>query len=258
MFMIDMHLDAAKLMRFAQMQGHPLSSDEDFGYMSHAWMLAAFGSLAPKPFRILERRDGLHLLGYAEYSASALCEHARHFAEPAASEVCQWDAIASKSMPETWEKGRRLGFEVRACPVSRKGKERDVFLSALEHAKALGERVPQREKVYADWLVQRMKGATKPGGDFIDPTGNSEEPVVELLPAGISIVGLRRIKLLRSTKGASPNRRKSIERPDVLFSGEFRIRRTEAFVNLLRRGIGRHRAFGFGMLLLRPPAEHLS
>ena len=28
-----------------------------------------------------------------------------------------------------------------------------------------------------------------------------------------------------------------------------------AFAELLKRGVGRHRAYGYGMLLLRPPAR---
>jgi len=32
------------------------------------------------------------------------------------------------------------------------------------------------------------------------------------------------------------------------------VRDPTGFAALLARGVGRHRAFGFGMLLLRPPA----
>jgi CRISPR system Cascade subunit CasE len=252
MFMIDMQLDAAKLMRFAHMQGHPLASDEDFGYAAHAWLAAALGDLAPQPFRLFERRDGLHLLGYAQHAASALCEHARDFAEPVAAEVCYWAEVAGKSMPDAWIEGRRLGFEIRACPVSRKERERDVFLSALDRAKAGGTTPSLREKVYLDWLAQRMRAATAPGGDFIDVKGEGHGPAVELLPGWVSVVGFRRVKVLRRGKGRGHSNKRAIERPDVIFSGTLAIRNSQEFGDLLKRGVGRHRAFGFGMLLLRP------
>jgi CRISPR system Cascade subunit CasE len=34
--------------------------------------------------------------------------------------------------------------------------------------------------------------------------------------------------------------------------GALEVRNSEAFANLLARGVGRHVAFGFGMLLMRP------
>jgi CRISPR system Cascade subunit CasE len=255
MFMIDMHLDSAKLMRFAHMQGHPLALDEDFGYVAHAWLAATLGDLAPQPFRLFERRDGLHLHGYARYGAREICDHAHTFAEPVAMEVCHWASVAGKSMPDIWTNGRRLGFEIRACPVSRKERERDVFLSALDRAKASGITPPSRDKVYLDWLVQRMRAATESDGDFVDVRGESHEPIVEFLPSQISIVGFRRVKVLRRDRGRGHSNKRGIERPDVIFSGELFIRDSKEFSELLKRGVGRHRAFGFGMLLLRPPAR---
>jgi CRISPR system Cascade subunit CasE len=43
------------------------------------------------------------------------------------------------------------------------------------------------------------------------------------------------------------------EKPDVTLRGRLSITDSAAFADLLRRGVGRHKAFGFGMLLLRPP-----
>ena len=41
-------------------------------------------------------------------------------------------------------------------------------------------------------------------------------------------------------------------RPDVTFRGTLQVTDPDRFHALLARGVGRHRAFGFGMLLLRP------
>ncbi|MEE8524028.1 MAG: type I-E CRISPR-associated protein Cas6/Cse3/CasE [Thermoanaerobaculia bacterium] len=53
----------------------------------------------------------------------------------------------------------------------------------------------------------------------------------------------------RQTPGAVP------ERPDALLTGTLEVTDPDAFATLLARGVGRHRAFGFGMLLLRPPGS---
>jgi CRISPR system Cascade subunit CasE len=39
-----------------------------------------------------------------------------------------------------------------------------------------------------------------------------------------------------------------------LLRGELTVADPDAFSALLARGVGRHRAFGYGMLLLRPPS----
>jgi CRISPR system Cascade subunit CasE len=43
------------------------------------------------------------------------------------------------------------------------------------------------------------------------------------------------------------------EGPDATMSGTLRIDDPSAFASALSHGIGRHRTFGFGMLLLAPP-----
>jgi CRISPR system Cascade subunit CasE len=43
-----------------------------------------------------------------------------------------------------------------------------------------------------------------------------------------------------------------IERPVARITGTLQVETADAFAHLIARGIGRHRAFGFGMLLLRP------
>ena len=43
-----------------------------------------------------------------------------------------------------------------------------------------------------------------------------------------------------------------VQRPQALFVAEAAIAQPQRFGELLARGIGRHRAFGFGMVLLAP------
>ena len=112
MYMIDLPLDAARLMRFTHRQGHRLTAGEDFGYAAHAWLAATLGEQAPKPFRLLENRQGLRMLGYANQSIEALTDHAHVFAEPDALSVCTWSDAAGKSMPDSWQQGSAMSISL--------------------------------------------------------------------------------------------------------------------------------------------------
>lgn len=242
MFMIDLPLDAAALTRFAWRQGHVGGrnpSDEDFGYAAHAWLAAALGEQAPRPFRLMETRAGLRLLGYAAADVASLAQHARDFALPDALAVCDWSAAAGKEMPATWAAGRRLGFEVRACPILRGERERDAYLVEVDQAKAAGREPASRTQVYAHWLLLQFE------------RDGAAQAVAETL----NVIGFRRVLALRQTRSGQGQRRQGVERPDALMTGELVVGDPDAFARLLARGIGRHRAFGFGMLLLRPPGR---
>jgi len=231
--MLRMDLDGAALIRFAAAQGLARHDDDGFGYTLHAWLTAMFGDLAPKPFYLQSARDKYPatLLGYAQADQTRLMEHAVAFADPLALTVLRPDSLASKPMPSAWRAGQRLRLDVLACPMTRKdGIEKDVYLRALER---LGEATPPRADVYRDWLKRQLQGA------------------VELLD--VRIDGLARVRMSRRAAAPGGGRRfVQIERPQALFSALANIRDPAAFAQILRRGVGRHRAFGFGMLLLKP------
>lgn len=221
-------LHVPRLLRFAADHGIA-PEDETLGYTLHAWFAALFGAGAPKPFRHFERRA--EVLAYAQSDAAALLEQAQACASPQAWAALDVDAVASKPMPATWRAGQRFRLEVLTCPVSRKGdEEKDVFLRALDR---LGDDAPPRAEVYREWLVAQLGAAVR-----IDQ--------IELL--GMSA----RVRLLRRARNAG-SRLRVIERPQALFGVDAVIADPVCFQDLLVRGVGRHRAFGFGMVLLSPP-----
>ena len=239
MYMIDLPIDPARLIRFVHRQGHGKLADDDFSYAAHAWLAATLGELAPKPFRLMENRHGLRMLGYTQLPIDALRDHAQTFAEPDALNVCEWKAAAGKLMPDDWKVGQRLGFEVRACPISRAERERDVYLVAVSRAQEAGTEAPSRPQVYLEWLVRQL----------------IKEDAVQIRPETIDMIGFQRVRSQRLSRGPERLKPCAVERPDALFAGEMTVENPEAFVRLLARGVGRHRAFGFGMLLLRPPRQ---
>jgi len=233
LYMVELRLDSAALIRFAQNQGLNTHKDEDLGYVTHAWLRDMFGDLAPKPFRLLQDRRNLkptRLLGFSTHDGERLKEYAQTYALPLAAQVCsQSDGVATKPMPETWTVGRKLGFELLACPISRLGRnEDDVYRRHVRQCEENTQTPEARATIYRHWLENQLAQA-----------GVLED---------FSLGGFRVTRLLR--KGGDA--RRDFLAPQALFTGVVKVRDGAAFNALLARGVGRHRAFGFGMLLLRP------
>lgn len=228
LYLLRIPVHVPRLLRFAADHGITYE-DETLGYTLHSWLTAVFGPLAPKPFRYFERRH--EVLGYTAADAATLLAHAQAFATPQAWAALDTDGVASKPMPHTWRTGQRLRLEVLTCPVSRQGEEeKDLYLRALDR---LGDAAPPRAEVYRAWFMRQWEGAAQ-----LDHT--------ELL--GLTA----RSRLVRRARNGG-NRLRIVERPQALFSAEATIIDVGQFCALLARGIGRHRAFGFGMILLGPP-----
>jgi CRISPR system Cascade subunit CasE len=231
--MVRMDLLPIALMRFAAVHGLTKVDDDGHGYALHSWLAAMFGAVAPKPFRLLSSvREGGHtVLGYVSQSHEALLDHAQAFADPLAFAALVPGTLASKPMPAAWRPGLRLRVEVLACPTSRMdSEEKEVYLRTIDR---LGESAPSREQVYREWFARQVA------------------PAVEL--TGMRLQGFARVKLARRSQMPEGGRRLlSMERPRALLAADATVRDGDRFADLLRRGVGRHRAFGFGMLLLRP------
>jgi CRISPR system Cascade subunit CasE len=230
--LVRVKVNPPALMRFAAEQGLLRHEDDGYGYTVHAWLAAMFGAHAPKPFRFFESR--CEILGYGRVAAETMADHARAFASPVAFGALQQEGLASKPMREHWKAGERLCVDVLVCPASRKeGKEKDVFLRALDR---LGDSAPSRGEVYVDWLGRQW----------------GEAVAVE----HVELLGFGRRRLLRRNQrhghdGARVARR--LERPFAEFRAVVSVAEPRAFQTLLQRGLGRHRSFGFGMMLLSPP-----
>lgn len=232
---------------------HLLGRDGELGYALHAALRAAFGELAPAPFRLYERRprhrgeperDDSVLYAYSQYPAPALKEHARALADPMLWEALDLDRLGGKPMPTAFSAGQRLGFEVRVRPVRRRERpdgtfERDVFLIACDRVPA--EAAVARAEVYAAWLDERLlAGGARIRCDMADDR--------ERLRCRLD--AFRRARVARRDKA---RQLRWVEGPDAILSGVLEVTDPERFAVLLARGVGRHRAFGYGMLLLRPP-----
>lgn len=238
--MISLSLDPARVMAAGRRMGLP-PHHADTGYLVHGQIGELFGDLRPRLFHLASTQGARwRVLAYGHNPADSLRRHAAQFADPTVHAAVDWETFASKAMPRAWSEGQRLGFEVRVCPVIRKsgqgekhrpGAEVDVFLARCWSA---GEGTAvDREEVYREWFASQL---ARHGGAISKAT---------------RVERMQRHHLVRRTQGET-RKAHVLERPDVTLSGELVVTDPEAFNGLLVRGIGRHRSFGFGMLMLKP------
>ncbi len=242
--------------------GRETDAGFDPGRALHHVLDEAFGPSVLKPFRLLtpRARDCGSLYAYVSKAKDELLATIAETAPPelASGRILDLAQLETKPMPNVCPKDKRLGFDLRVRPVVRirsampgprpgakpyaPGSEVDAFL--VEAQKAHPEGRPRiidgaptpsgmlaagrdRPAVYRDWLAARLEGAARLDHERTE------------------MVAFERSRVSRG--------RASLEGPDATFHGELVVIDPAAFHTLLARGVGRHRSFGFGMLLLRPP-----
>ena len=212
---------------------------QDPDHAMHCLLTESFGELAPRPFRLIMPRGQFRgvLYGYARVEAGELLDAAGTYADPAQVRILSADSLASKPMPSVWQAGKRLGFETRIRPIVRRsrnadcrpGKECDAFAAeASRYPK--GDMPYSREAVYTDWLAHQFD---RRGGAQLDRDRTK-------------LASFQRTRAIRKRHA------RHSEGPDAVMRGVLTITDPDDFSNLLANGIGRHRAYGYGMLLLRP------
>jgi CRISPR system Cascade subunit CasE len=238
LYMLQLTPDLPKLIRWAEEQ-HLLHArhEDDLGYALHALLRAAFDTLAPTPFALVRYAElPAKLLAYSAHGAAAFRDQAATFADPEVAAAVGLAGLVDKQMPDRFVAGRRLGFTLRARPIVRidrngnrsRTQERDAFLAAIAGTEpSVG---PSRGEAYQTWLIRRLA----------DGGAHLERLVLD---------AFRLTTTLRRDKARKLH---AFVGPDATFSGELSVTDPDRFASLLAHGVGRHRAFGFGMLLLKP------
>ena len=249
-YLIHAPLDMRGFNRWAGNRGLIRNGSFDAGYAFHVLLSAMFGKGVLQPFRLFasERRASAALYAYADVDEADLRGTAAAVAPPDCLDVINPDRMRSKRMPSYFERGRRLGFDLRLRPVRRlhsdladpqsgrslrKGAEVDAFRLEIMRRfpsgwddSAAARAGVTRQSVYAEWLCERFDHAVA-----------IEE---------CRLVAVTRSRAVRGKNGGP-------EGPDAILQGTFAVAEEETFAGVLRNGVGRHRAYGYGMLLLRPP-----
>jgi CRISPR system Cascade subunit CasE len=211
------------------------------GYVMHSVLAELFGDGAPPVFDAC----GHSVLAYSETTLGDLQSVAGLKAPPRLYRTCVWGDCAEKPMPSV-PCGVDVGFEVQCVPTVRKasdgvgensdgerrewheGQELDVFLS--EAWRRGQDADVERASVYRRWL-----------------DGHLERGGANLLE--MEIKGFCVQKMTRRHHGCGL---RTITRPAATLSGRLGVVDPNAFEDLLMSGLGRHTAFGYGMLKLEP------
>jgi CRISPR system Cascade subunit CasE len=269
--MLQVPVDLNALARQASDRGWSIRRDKDGresdagfdqGRALHHVLDEAFGPGRLRPFRLMlaRGRSTGSVYAYTTSSTAELLDAFSASAPPEHANILKVTGLATKAMPTTWTPGRRLGFDVRVRAIVRiktplanprnpakpykPGAELDAFFVEAQRKYPDsrpriidGEHIPSgmldagrtREAVYRDWLAARLKEAAV------------------LVPESTV---LHRFERSRTARDGD-----SSEGPDVIFHGELTIADAAAFATLLAGGVGRHKAYGYGMLLLRHPGR---
>lgn len=241
--LVQMVPDVGRLVRWGEDRGFMVG--DDLGYTLHACLNAAFPGISLKPFAYLEHFAGNnrpHLVGYSDRSGSDFEQAAAGFGEPQAMAALGAQDLAAKVMPK-FSKGQKVGFDLITSPVVRSWErkegvrtrrtEHDAFIHAV---KQVDRSVPlDREEIYCDWLGGRLA-----------------EIGADVVASGVTQRRQAQVARRDRSDKDGPTRLVALRSPEVRFQGTVEVLDPDAFAIGLAKGIGRHKAFGRGMLVLRP------
>jgi len=244
--LLQLHPDLALLARWAAATGQRALT-QDVGYALHAALRATLGDAAPKPFALLRRPASLQLIGYSG-SAAADLQRAIELAPVGDAVAAQALGLGAhqqatvKEMPREWRAGERLSFEARVAPVVRSRSQPGggyPEIDAAFHPAFSPKGLADREAAHGLWLARELAR----GG---------AATLLSHRAHAFQLTDIARRSRQASGGEWEPRRTRGGLLPDLTVRGQLRIDDGGAFNVLLARGVGRHRSFGFGCLLLAP------
>lgn len=245
LLMLRLLPDPGALTRWAVATGQR-ALREDPGYALHAALRATLGNHAPKPFALLERPGSLQLIGYTQAAEPDLraALAAASLTDPLASEALGMADPAQalvRTMPAHWAAGLCLSFEARVAPVVRSRTAqggRYPEIDAAYHPAFAGDEPGNRELAHGRWLAREL-------------ARNHAAELLSHRAVAFSLAAMAR-RTFALVHGAPRRQTHSGLLPDLTVRGQLRVDDPQAFAQLLARGLGRHRSFGYGCLLLAP------
>lgn len=262
--MVSMVLDLTTFRRVAAVQGLARAENQlsDEGFALHHMLAETFGKGVIQPFRLMPTRNSKctgSLYGYSTLTEVDLINTAKTFASPEAVDVFNITRLKTKPMPLHLPKGKRLGFDVRIRPVR---KTASVLCGSNHEGdrRTLGEpsrSIAKGSEVDAFLLECLRKTTSNLANVKFEHTGSTRETVYlnwlseRLAPAAVLNLNASRVHHMLRRKVF--RNKKQVDGPDVTVHGEITVTDPSSMMRLLSKGVGRHTAYGYGMLLLRPP-----
>ena len=234
----------------------------------HRVLTETFGAEAPTPYRLTrpsKKDQATVLYGYTRQTDESLKRRATAFADPLQSLIIPVDTIQTKEMPRDWQQGDTLGFNIRIRPVTRsyifehmrsqEAQGTPPYIPELDHTdlseKPLRSRAPECDAHTIDCI--RRQAANLP---LREPASNYAQWLKDLMDRqGGATLHLDSVQLRSLTRSDSSHKTpNNTNAPDAVLQGMLTINEPEAFKELIAKGIGRHKAYGYGMFLLRARA----
>jgi CRISPR system Cascade subunit CasE len=232
-FMVQASLDQAMISTLAREESLPRNVSDD--YLTHLALVRLFGEARPQPWmRIRTRGRWMELLAYTDRDAASLHEAAKVHADPRIYQGCDWDGLASKPMPSEWREGSQFRYETKIAPTVRRSADRSEVDAFLAECHRRPDAILDRSSVYAGWLESRARGAKI---------------------RSVEVVRFSLEQVTRRNHGEQERRSTRSTIPAVTVRGLLEVRDGAEFGQTMMRGVGRHRAFGFGMIVLRSVEE---
>ena len=229
----------------------------DQGHALHSLLVETFGDLAPHPFRAMtgERKRNQSLLGYTQADAGTLKKIIGTFTDPLQDGILIPGTLETKPMTRNWETGDRLGFDLLVRPIIRPSPRVEQDHPELMAAMRENGVRPDMEDDAFRWetIVQQVRGGPKPGREevyaqWLAKRARSQQGC-EIDPLDVILHDFRNTRASRKTGSAGPFG------ADAVLRGILTVTNPNDFNQLLAHGIGRHRAYGYGMILLKPPVK---
>ena len=219
---------AAAARHFLNYIARPLVHDTD--YLIKTALTETLSGAVIRPWASHSVANGVvTVVGYSKSSPDSL-NAARALSLPGLQQIVS--PVIGGAMPGLRE-GENFGFQVRISPTihvtkdgTRRHGERDAYLVGVEAHTA--ETRLSRESVYLDYLAKRLGGA-------------------EVSEAKLD--GFRLHRIARKSAKTRFGRRVV---PQAWISGTLVVTDSARFERTLLEGVGRQRAFGHGMIRLRP------
>lgn len=269
--MICLKLHPSPLYRWGT--AHRLSRNLD--YLVHAATRGIFGEIGPQPY--LVERERSRVLGYTAADGEAFLTALGNVTDPDLRASFSLQKVFIRPMPSLWKCGATYTYAVRCRPEVRVSIYRVSGAGDFRHGElrraGLNKRDAKRRVIESDVWLHRTWTAWKEEGCAGDLCSYRKAHADGQIPCycdwlraqfdGAAQVDAHVTRQLSTSivarggasHGGAPRYSKCRSHPDVTFQGTLTVTDPERFAYLLARGIGRCRALGFGMLLLRRPCN---
>jgi CRISPR system Cascade subunit CasE len=197
----------------------------DPGYVIKTILTEAFGGPVLRPWALRAQRQQ-HAVIIA-YSSEPIDEITSRLGLALPSVRTCVGEVFGYPLPALAE-GQRLRYTVRLCPTVRSTRrgETDAFLLAADVASP--DAGLTRDAIYRQYLAERLQGAR------LD---------------ACRLEGFQLHAMVRKREGGSGLAARKF--PDAILSGELTLVEPSLFMEVLAKGVGRQRAFGYGMVILQ-------